>query len=418
MISFEGIKELDSYISQEEMNKLQAYIDRYFSDKNLSNAQLENCIKLSNYVKRNNLFIGDIEAEKILENKKVSTMFKILDENKILLRVGQYFNLSTLLELYCAKNNVELTRDSETSLYDKFSHDIDIVRLYLNEIGEFKVLNSKEECELSRLSKKGDIEAREKLINHNLRLVVSIAKNFRNCGVDYPDLIQFGNEGLLVAISKFDENKGYRFSTYATYWIRQAITRGIAMTSRNIRVSVGLHEIIIKIRKAIGIYILTNNGRIPNDNELSEIINVPIDRVKQARECMEMTVSISTPTLSEDKEVTLEDTIPDTTNQMDERIEQYYLNKYLDKLIDIASLNEREQYVLKARNGFFGKIHTLEEIGQKYGCTREWARQIELKSLEKLRSASNVLETYNMLKKYSRKSNNNKSVQMVFRYNI
>ncbi len=372
MISLEGIKELDSCTPEEELKKLISYIERYFSDKNISNAQLENCSKLSSYIKRNNLIIGEIEIEKILENKKVENMFKILEIQGKLLRVGQFYNLSSLLETYCTKNNIEITKDSEMGLYDKFNNDIDIVKLYLNEISEFKLLTPNEEQELSKLSKLGDEVAREKLINHNLRLVVSIAKNYKNCGIDYPDLIQFGNEGLLVAVEKYNEEMGYRFSTYATYWIRQAITRGIAITSRNIRISVGLHEIIIKVRKATSMFIMLNNGKIPSNNELSEMTGISLDRIKQARECIEMTVSINTPIRNEEKESTLEDIIPDTRDSLEKNLDLYYMRKYLEKIIDVASLNEREEYVIKARNGFYGKILTLEEIGNKYNCTREW----------------------------------------------
>lgn len=415
MISLEGIKELDSCTPEEELKKLISYIERYFSDKNISNAQLENCSKLSSYIKRNNLILGEIEIEKILENKKVENMFKILELQGKLLRVGQFYNLSSLLETYCTKNNIEITKDSEMGLYDKFNNDIDIVKLYLNEISEFKLLTPNEEQELSKLSKLGDEVAREKLINHNLRLVVSIAKNYKNCGIDYPDLIQFGNEGLLVAVEKYNEEMGYRFSTYATYWIRQAITRGIAITSRNIRISVGLHEIIIKVRKATSMFIMLNNGKIPSNNELSEMTGISLDRIKQARECIEMTVSINTPIRNEEKESTLEDIIPDTRDSLEKNLDLYYMRKYLEKIIDVASLNEREEYVIKARNGFYGKILTLEEIGNKYNCTREWARQIEKKAMEKLKTAANVLKTYEM---FNSLKNTQTDQKLVFRYSI
>ena len=152
-------------------------------------------------------------------------MFRVINLSGKLIRVVGLFNLSSILEMYCFKNNIEYTRDSEISLYDKRNNDIDLIRLYMNDISEYKILSCEDEYELSRRSKLGDLSARNELIEHNLRLVVSIAKNYMNCGVDFGDLIQYGNEGLITAVNKFDVDMGYRFTTYATYWIKQAITR-------------------------------------------------------------------------------------------------------------------------------------------------------------------------------------------------
>ncbi len=401
MVSLDGVKELDICTADEEINLLLNYINRYFSDTELFNAQYENSIKLSNYVKRNNIIIGEIEAEKLLQNDKINNMFRIINLSGKLIRVVGLFNIGSLLDMYCFKNNIEFTRDSEVSLYDKRSHDIDLIKLYMNEISEYSVLSVEEEYDLSRLSRLGDISARNKLIEHNLRLVVSIAKNYINCGIDFGDLIQYGNEGLMVSVDKFDEEKGYRFTTYATYWIRQAITRGIAFSSRNIRVPYGVHENSIRIRKIINMFIIANNGRIPSDIELSEITGLSLEKVRDARECMDMCISLSTPTGREEKDSTLGETIPNDEVDLEESIDHYYMNQYLDKLLDIASLSEREEYVVKARNGFYGKLCTLEEIGKIYGITREGVRQIEKHALEKLRSAVNVKRTYDLFRKIS-----------------
>lgn len=417
VVSFDDIKELENVASEDDIKSTISYVNRYFSRSELSNNQFENCARLSSFLKKNNIVIGDIEAEKLLECPRISNMFRILDLAGILVRVGQFLNLSSLLEMYCIKNNIVLTRDVEESIYDKEDNDIDLIKLYLNEIGDFKVLDAKSERDLIIRMNNGDMAAREKLASHNLRLVVSIAKNYTGYGVDLGDLIQFGNEGLLLAMNKFDINKGYRFSTYATYWIRQAVSRGIAVTSRNIRIPVYVHENVVKLRRAINFYILVNNGRIPSNKELSEITCIPLDKVEQAMQYMDSTISLSTHSgHSEDMDSTLQDTIPDEDIVLDRDASRYYLDKLLTQLIDIASLSERDEYIIRARNGFFGRIYSLEEIGKKYGCTREWVRQIEERSLDRLRTAAKVRETYDMYREYLRKHND--SPKLVFRYKI
>lgn len=417
VISFEDVKELESLASEDDIKNTISYVNRYFSKSELSNNQFDNCIRLSSFLKKNNIVIGDIEAEKLLECPRISNMLRSLELAGILIRVGQFINLSSLLEMYCIKNNIVLSRDSEISMYDREDNDIDLIKLYLNEIGDFKVLDTESERDLIIRMNSGDMAARDKLAAHNLRLVVSIAKNYSGYGVDLGDLIQFGNEGLLVAMNKFDINRGYRFSTYATYWIRQAVSRGIAVTSRNIRIPVYVHEHIVRLRRAINFYILVNNGRIPNNRELSEITGIPLDKVELAMECMDTTVSLNTPSgVGEEKDSTLEDTIPDEHIVLDRSANRFYLDKLLTQLIDIASLNEREQFVIRARNGFFGRIYSLEEIGKKYGCSREWVRQIEERSLDRLRTAAKVKETLDMYHKYIREHND--SPKLVFRYKI
>ena len=414
MISLEGIEELSKCSTTEQMNDLLNYINRYFSDREFFEAQYENILKLSNYVKRNNLVIGEIESELLLKNDKVSNMFRIINLSGKLVRCSRFFNISSLLEMYCLKNNCEITRDNEVSLYDSKTNDIDLIRLYLNEISSYGYLSQDEENMLCRLSKSGDIDARNRLAEHNLRLVVFVAKNYMNCGVDFGDLIQYGNEGLLVAINKFDENRGYRFTTYATYWIKQAVTRGIAFSSRMIRLPYGLHDIVIKVKKTINDYIMANNGRIPNDTELSEITGYSLERIKVALESMDMNVSLSTPMGREEYD-TLEDNIPDGNTDYDSEIDRYYISKYLLNLFDIASLTEREEYVIKARNGYFGRVYSLEEIGKQYGITREAVRQIEKHSLEKLRLAIRVKNTQDFFKRID---NNKQLSKQYFRYDI
>lgn len=416
-ISYDDIKELESLASEDDIKRTLNYINRYFSTSKLSNDQYDNCIRLSSFLKRQNIIIGDIEAEKLLDNIKVNDMLKSLELAGILIRVGKCTNLTSLLEMYCAKNNIVLTRDNEISMYDQEENAIDLIKLYLNEIGDFKVLDAKSEKDLIIKMNNGDVNAREKLASHNLRLVVSIAKNYTGYGIDLGDLIQFGNEGLLIAMNKFDINKGYRFSTYATYWIRQAVSRGIAETSRNIRIPVYIHEHIVKLRRTINFHILVNNGRIPSNKELSEMTGIPLDKVELAMECMNTTISLSTPSgTGEEKDSTLEQIIPDEKVYMDRETNRFYIEKLLVKLEDIASLNEIEKYVIRARFGFYGKIYTLEEIGKKYNRSREYIRQVEERALDRLRLASRVKETYDMYHNYLKKYND--SPKLYFRYKI
>jgi RNA polymerase sigma factor (sigma-70 family) len=182
---------------------------------------------------------------------------------------------------------------------------------------------------------------------------------------------------------------GYRFSTYATYWIRSIVTRGIASSSRNIRIPYGLHEIMIKIKKIMNTYIVVHNGKIPTDKDLAEITGFSLERVKTARECMDMNISLYTPVGGEDSDATLCDTIPDNTNIEDYMIE-YQMKDYLNELITMARLTEREEFVIKARNGFYGRTYTLAELGIKYNVTREMIRQIEMKTLEKLKKTAKL----------------------------
>ena len=376
------------HASDEEINKVILYVEKHFSDAISSNEQLSNCLNLVNFLNKYNIVIGEIESEIILDNSpRINRMFKILDNANLLVRVGFYREIYYLYDQYCLNNDVFLDIDADTGfLENKYGKkDLDLLKIYFNEISKYELLSVSEEKELFNRIAEGDEEARKKVIEHNLKLVISIAKHFRGRYLSFDDLIQFGNEGLLIAVRKFDVNKGYKFSTYATWWIKQSIRRGIADFSRTVRIPVHLHDCIIKVNYTINNFI-SLNGYVPSDEKLAEITGYSVERIKLARECMEFTVSLSTP-VNEDEDVTLADVIVDENSSLDsfDRVNDKII---IENILLSTYLTEREKYIIKARNGFFGQIYTLEEIAVKSGLTRERVRQIEAKALGKLQKTA------------------------------
>ncbi len=259
----------------------------------------------------------------------------------------------------------------------------DTVKMYLREIGKFPLLTFKEEIELAKAIKKGDMKAKHKLVNSNLRLVVSIAKKYTGRGMLFLDLIQEGNMGLIRAVEKFDYRKGYKFSTYATWWIRQAITRSIADQARTIRIPVHMVETINKIRK-INRMLLQKLGRKPTDEEIAKKARMSVDKVREINKVSQLPLSLEIPIGDEDSSH-LSDFVEDyTTSYPDESVLHGMLREDLEEVM--KSLSERERTVLKLRFGIDdGRQRTLEEVGQLYKVTRERIRQIEAKALRKLK---------------------------------
>lgn len=259
----------------------------------------------------------------------------------------------------------------------------DPVRMYLKEIGKDELLSSEEEMEYAKRMSEGDEEAKEKLTKANLRLVVSIAKRYVGRGLLFLDLIQEGNLGLIKAVEKFDYRKGYKFSTYATWWIRQAITRAIADQARTIRIPVHMVETINKIMRESR-RMLQENGREPSADELAKALNMPVDKVRETMKIALDPVSLETP-IGEEEDSHLGDFIPDDEAPAPPEAASGTLLK--EQLMDVlGTLNEREREVLKLRFGLVdGHSRTLEEVGQAFDVTRERIRQIEAKALRKLR---------------------------------
>ena len=262
----------------------------------------------------------------------------------------------------------------------------DPVRMYLKEIGKVPLLTADQEIELAKRMEQGDESAKKKLAEANLRLVVSIAKRYVGRGMLFLDLIQEGNLGLLKAVEKFDYRKGYKFSTYATWWIRQAITRAIADQARTIRIPVHMVETINK-QVRVSRQLLQELGREPTPEEIAEEMHVPVERVREIMKISQEPVSLETP-IGEEEDSHLGDFIPDDNTQSPSDAAEYLmLTEQLNEVLD--TLTEREQKVIRLRFGLDdGRARTLEEVGKQFNVTRERIRQIEAKALRKLHHPS------------------------------
>ena len=285
---------------------------------------------------------------------------------------------------------------SEETVRDKAAEEIDLsadglsiddpVRMYLKEIGRVPLLTAQEEVALAKRMEAGDEEAQKELAEANLRLVVSIAKRYVGRGMLFLDLIQEGNLGLIKAVEKFDYNKGYKFSTYATWWIRQAITRAIADQARTIRIPVHMVETINKLIR-VSRQLLQKHGREPTLDEIAEEMEVSVDRVREIMKIAQEPVSLETP-IGEEEDSHLGDFIEDHDAPAPADAASFMLLK--EQLAEVLStLTDREKKVLKLRFGLEdGKARTLEEVGKSFNVTRERIRQIEAKALRKLRHPS------------------------------
>ena len=310
-------------------------------------------------------------------------------------------------------NNIEVVADTEISSDEEGDDDAtveellnddlslpknlsinDPVRMYLKEIGKISLLSLDEELELSKRIDEGDEEAKSKLAESNLRLVVSIAKRYVGRNLSFLDLIQEGNIGLMKAVDKFDSSKGYKFSTYATWWIRQAITRAIADQAKTIRVPVHMVETINKLKR-VQRQMTLELDREPTEEELSKALNIPEDKIREIIKISLDPLSLETP-IGEEEDSHLGDFVKDDKSLSPE---EYAINEVLKDEISelLLTLTEREEQVIKLRFGLIdGTCRTLEEVGTIFGVTRERIRQIEAKALRKLRhpSRSKKLKDY------------------------
>ena len=285
-------------------------------------------------------------------------------------------DLDTALE-FAGDDDLDLALSTENIAID------DPVKIYLKEIGRVPLLSPEEEIELAQRMSSGDPYAKKRLSEANLRLVVSIAKRYVGRGMQFLDLIQEGNLGLIKAVEKFDYTKGYKFSTYATWWIRQAITRAIADQARTIRIPVHMVETITKVKKVSSI-LLHKNGREATPEEIAEELRLPLERVREIIRISQDPVSLETP-IGEEEDSHLGDFIPDEEAPAPaEAASLTLLKEQLNEVLN--TLTEREGKVLRLRFGLEdGRQRTLEEVGKEFNVTRERIRQIEAKALRKLR---------------------------------
>ena len=355
----------------------------------------------------------------LLEMAKKKKM--VIEDTEII----RYFNDAKEIELnlermeqifsFLESHNVDILTiteedDDEELLLDDLEEDVDVdkidisvpdgvsiedpVRMYLKEIGKVPLLSAEEEIELAKRMEEGDEQAKQKLAEANLRLVVSIAKRYVGRGMLFLDLIQEGNLGLIKAVEKFDYRKGYKFSTYATWWIRQAITRAIADQARTIRIPVHMVETINKLIR-VSRQLLQELGREPTPEEISEEMGMPVDRVREILKISQEPVSLETP-IGEEEDSHLGDFIQDDNVPVPAEAASFTLLR--EQLVEVlGTLTEREQKVLRLRFGLDdGRARTLEEVGKEFNVTRERIRQIEAKALRKLRhpSRSRKLKDY------------------------
>ena len=350
-------------------------------------------------------------------NEKLKQLLEMAKKKKNVLEykeINQFFSdmeLSTekieLIYEYLEQNGVDILTipeegDDDIDLEGLEEEDLDVdlgmtsalegvsiedpVRMYLKEIGKVPLLSAEEEIELAQRMEEGDEEAKKKLAEANLRLVVSIAKRYVGRGMLFLDLIQEGNLGLIKAVEKFDYHKGYKFSTYATWWIRQAITRAIADQARTIRIPVHMVETINKLIR-VSRQLLQELGREPLPEEIAEEMNMPVDRVREILKISQEPVSLETP-IGEEEDSHLGDFIQDDNVPVPAEAAAFTLLK--EQLVEVlGTLTEREQKVLCLRFGLEdGRARTLEEVGKEFNVTRERIRQIEAKALRKLRHPS------------------------------
>ena len=352
------------------------------------------------------------KKKNVLEYQEISDFFKDQPlEVEQMEKILDFLEASGVDVLRISGNDEELILDDDADI-DKMDDEEEIeldkidlsvpegvsiedpVRMYLKEIGKVSLLTADEEIELAKRMEQGDEDAKKRLAEANLRLVVSIAKRYVGRGMLFLDLIQEGNLGLIKAVEKFDYRKGYKFSTYATWWIRQAITRAIADQARTIRIPVHMVETINKLIR-VSRQLLQELGREPTPEEIAEEMKMPVDRVREILKISQEPVSLETP-IGEEEDSHLGDFIQDDNVPVPADAAAFTLLK--EQLIEVlGTLTEREQKVLRLRFGLDdGRARTLEEVGKEFNVTRERIRQIEAKALRKLRhpSRSRKLKDY------------------------
>ena len=377
---------MEDNIMEENKTKDQAIEEKF-------NAKLMDLLEVA---KKKKNVIEDIEIinhfndskEIELTAERLTTVFEFLEENNV-----DVLNI-TEEEDDVVDDDILLEVDGEPDV-DVEQIDLNVtdgvsiedpVRMYLKEIGKVPLLSADEETELAQRMESGDEEAKKKLAEANLRLVVSIAKRYVGRGMLFLDLIQEGNLGLIKAVEKFDYSKGYKFSTYATWWIRQAITRAIADQARTIRIPVHMVETINKLVR-VQRQLLQELGREATPEEIAEKMDIPVERVREIQKISQEPVSLETP-IGEEEDSHLGDFLPDENVPVPDEAAAFTMLK--EQLIEVlGTLTDREQRVLKLRFGLDdGKARTLEEVGKEFKVTRERIRQIEAKALRKLRHPS------------------------------
>ena len=380
-----------------KLNIINAFININFSNVKSNNSLdiLENLFAFLNYYKVD--VNPDVLIDLLNSNNHLNNILKKLSDDK-----KSYISnpdISLLMDLYDSKHNFEVSEDLKDIEYFLDQNPYikrDSVKQYLDEISIYPLLSQEEEIELAIKASAGNEDAKNQFIMRNLRLVVSIAKNYVGKGFQFLDLIQEGNLGLIKAVDKFDYKKGYKFSTYASWWIRQFITRALANTSRNVRLPVHLVEdinLFIKT-KVILSYEL---GRTATIKEVAERMNITLEKAEQLDKYREDTVSLETPIGDKDGNSCLGDFVPasDYIEKVEDEVATNEMKEKIIEAIENSNLSDREKYIIYQRFGINnGEVQTLDAIGKEFGLTRERVRQLENKALRKLRVKAKNLECF------------------------
>ncbi len=360
----------------------------------------ENMVKFTEKLKE--LLAYARKKKNVLEYQEINDFFIDFEmDSNLIEKIYEYLEANNVDVLRLANDEEDIVLEPEDEEIEEIDYSLpegisieDPVRMYLKEIGKVPLLSIDEEIELAKRMSAGDQEAKKRLAEANLRLVVSIAKRYVGRGMQFLDLIQEGNLGLIKAVEKFDYEKGFKFSTYATWWIRQAITRAIADQARTIRIPVHMVETINKLIR-VQRQLVQELGREPFPEEVAKEMNMPVERIREIQKISQEPVSLETP-IGEEEDSHLGDFIQDDNIPVPADAAAFTLLK--EQLIDVlGTLTDREQKVLRLRFGLDdGRSRTLEEVGKEFNVTRERIRQIEAKALRKLRhpSRSRKLKDY------------------------
>lgn len=379
---------------KEIVNNINNYINNNF--KNISDFKnaVEFLMKVSKELEKYNYNANAI-IDLIETNDKIKDALRIIlskqdvkPYKQIIKNIYEYDCIATFIEFYCSINNIPNKNVPDENM-DAYYEDSDSFKLYMQDIARYPLLTPEQELEITKRVSLGDENAKRLLINSNLRLVISIAKKYVGRGLDIQDLVQEGSFGLMRAVEKYDYTKGFKFSTYSTWWIRQAISRGIDDKANQIRIPVHTLEDIHKLKKVKN-SLLLKLDREPKIDELAAETKFTKQHISYLNSIMSNIVETASlnASIGEELDSELGDLIPDSYS-LEKEVEQFFLKEEIERLFIISGLTEREIQILKMRNGCIdGIIYTLEEIGQKFNLSRERVRQIEAKCLKKIRRAS------------------------------
>ena len=389
-------------LAKQPITIINNYLNKILKEKTFSNKELSllnhltNFLEKYDYIPPPDVIIEIIETNTDIEEnlEAITTKYKEQITSKNLKKVTTNEIIISIIEIYCMLNHINLKEENlETSNLEEIENEketesIDSIKLYFKEIGKIPLLTKEEELQLAYEIQKGNVKAKEKFIESNLRLVANIAKKYTNRGLAFMDLIQEGNIGLIKAVEKFDVNKGYRFSTYATWWIKQTITRAIENKARTIRIPSKIYA-NVGIYKKVETNLRARFNREPTLEEIAKEINLPLEKVKKLKELQNDAISLNQ-LINEDKDGELEDFIPSKATPPEEIVIENSLQIEIKKLLENCPLTIREREILELRFGFNDKPLIQKEIAEKFNLSTQRIQQIETQILNKIRKSKNI----------------------------